>query len=73
MFVFKFLGLAFVLYIVLTIAVPSAIGAYYGATLWKKYSGFYSTVPKETVDEWFQTDLELHLLNNSYIRFINRF
>lgn len=73
MFVIKFLGLALIVYLVITIAIPSAIGAYYGATLWKKYSGFYNTVPRETVDEWFQTDLELHLVNNAYIRFINRF
>lgn len=73
MFVIKFLGISAIIYVIITIAIPSAIGAYYGATLWKKYVTFYNTVPKETVDEWFQTDLELHLRNNTYIRFINKF
>ena len=73
MFIIKFLGLAAIVYAIITIAIPSMIGAYYGATLWKKYSGFYNVVPKETVDEWFQLDIQLHLFNNPYIRFINRF
>lgn len=73
MFVIKFLGLAAIVYIIITIAIPSMIGAYYGAILWKKYVSFYSFVPKETVNDWFQTDLQLHLVNNAYIRFINRF
>ena len=72
MFVIKFLAVAVVMYIAITTIIPTAIGAYYGCKLWKKYSS-YTTIPKETVNEWFQTDLELHLINNAYIRFINRF
>lgn len=73
MFVIKFLGLAFVLYMIITIVIPSAIGAYYGATLWKKYSGFYTTVPKETVDEWFNLDIQLHIANHPYMKFLSKF
>ena len=73
MFVVKYLVVTFIVYIVLTRIIPACIGAYYGGKLWKKYSGLSTIVPKEMVDKWFQTDLELHLLNNPYIRFITRF
>ena len=73
MFVIKFLAVAFIIYMIITIAIPSAIGAYYGARLWRKYSKFYTTVPKETVDGWFQTDLELHIVNHPYMKFLSKF
>ena len=73
MFVIKFLGLAFVLYIILTIAIPAVIGAYYGAKLWKRYSKFYTIVPKEMVDKWFSMDLQLHIVNHPYMRFLSKF
>lgn len=73
MFVVKFLIVAFVVYIVLTIMIPTIIGAYYGATLWKRYVSFYNTVPRETVDERFQTDVQLHIANHPYIRFLSKF
>lgn len=73
MFVIKFLAVAFIIYMIITIVIPSAIGAFYGAILWKKYVSFYSIVPKETVDGWFQTDLELHIANHPYMRFLSKF
>lgn len=73
MFVIKFLGLALIVYVVITIMIPTIIGAYYGATLWRKYNSFYDTVPRETVDEWFQLDVQLHIANHPYIRFLSKF
>ena len=73
MFVIKFLGLSAIVYLIITIAIPSLIGAYYGATLWKKYTSFYGKIPKETVDEWFQIDVRLHIANHPYMRFLSMF
>lgn len=73
MFVIKFLGVSAIVYLIITIAVPSAIGAYYGAILWKKYAAFYGIVPKETVDEWFNFDVRLHIANHPYMRFLSMF
>ena len=73
MFVIKFLAVAFIIYIIITIAIPGVIGAYYGAILWKRYSGFYNVVPKEMVDKWFNLDLQLHIANHPYIRFLSKF
>ena len=73
MFVIKFLGLAAIVYAIITIAIPSMIGAYYGAILWKKYSSFYNVVPKETVDEWFNFDMQMHIMNHPYMKFLSKF
>ena len=72
MFVLRYFAIASVLYLGMAIVIPACIGAYYGAKLWKVYRTFYSIDPNSAVT-WFQAELELHLLNNTYIRFINRF
>ena len=73
MFVVKFLIVAFMVYIVLTIAIPTIIGAYYGATLWKRYVSLYNIMSQEIVDKMFQYDVQLHIANHPYIRFLSKF
>ena len=73
MFIVKFLGISAIIYAIITIVIPSAIGAFYGAILWKKYVSFYNTVPKETVDEWFNFDLQMHIMNHPYMKFLSKF
>ena len=72
MFVLRYFAIASVIYMLLAIVIPACIGAYYGSKLWKVYRTFYSIAPNNAVT-WFQTELELHLLNNPYIRFIKKF
>ena len=72
MFILRYFAIASVLYLGMAIVIPAAIGAFYGARLWKVYRAFYSLDPNSAVT-WFQAELELHLLNNAYIRFISRF
>ena len=72
MFVLRYFAITSVIYLGLAIAIPAAIGAYYGATLWKAYRTFYSIDPNSAIT-WFQAELELHLLDNPYIRFIKKF
>ena len=73
MFVFKFLIVTFIVYIVLTRFIPACIGAYYGSKLWKKYVSFYSILSKDTVDSMFRHDVQMHVLNHPYVRFLTKF
>ena len=73
MFVIKFLVVAFIVYIVLTRIIPACIGAYYGGKLWKKYVPFYNILSKDTVDSIFRHDVQMHVLNHPYVRFLTKF
>lgn len=73
MFVFKFLVVAFVMYIVLTRIVPACIGAYYGSKLWKRYVSLYNILSKDIVDSMFRHDVQMHVINHPYVKFLTKF